>query len=120
MHTIIHSDNNTLLYNLPSSNDNVFIEQLFKTDFYKYAKSNWNMDDILEGNSLLPFEEGTIHDELEFNYIIHNKDQQFVGYIKGYYPLIKNTLWIQVLAVNSAIVRCGYGGTIMKELISRV
>lgn len=117
MHTTISKTDNQLLYLLPSNEDYNIFKQLFTTEFYQYVKSNWIMDDIIEGNSILPFNNRAINSDLEFNYMVNNKDQQLVGYVKGYYPLNNHTLWIQILAVNSPYVRQGYGRLMITELI---
>ena len=113
VHTIIYKSNNHLLFNLPSKEDFHYINQLFNAEFYQYVKSNWNIDDIIEGNTLLPFDNKAIHTDLEFNYMIRTHDQKPIGYIKGYYPLTNHSLWIQILAINSPYVRRGYGRIII-------
>jgi len=120
MHTVIDKKSNFLRFNLPSTADYKSLDQLFTTEFYQYAKSNWNIDDILEGNSLLPANNSDFHKDLEFNYMVNNKNQQFIGYIKGYYPLKNHSLWIQILAVDSPYLRRGYGRLIVKELVLHI
>lgn len=120
MHTIIDKKSNLLLYQIPQTEDYKSLKQLFTTEFYQYVKSNWDMDDILEGNSLLPTNNRAIHSDLEFNYIVTNKEDEFVGYVKGYYPLNNQSLWIQILAVDSPFIRHGYGRLIVKELVLHI
>lgn len=117
MDTIINSNHNHLIYNDPSNDDYSFFTELFEANFYQYVKSKWTLDDILEENSLLPFTKDKTNTNLEFNYVINNKDQERIAYVKGFYPLDNRSLWIQILAVNTPFLRQGYGQLIMKELV---
>lgn len=117
MNTITRKTNYRLSYNLPTEEDYTFIKQLLETEFYQFAKSNWNVDDIIEGNTLLPFNNRAYQGDGEFNYIINNKVQQRIGYIKGYYPINKHYLWIQILVVDTPFIRRGYGRIIIEELV---
>jgi len=107
-----------ILFNRPSRKELHYLKQLFAKPFYRYATSLPVTQDILahiEGPSKsLPI------NNREFRYIIQSPEHELIGYIKGYYPVDDNSLWIQVLVIDKPYLHKGYGTLIVKRLISRL
>lgn len=121
---MITQDNNpktTIKFIKTSTSDYLMLNRLLDDPLYKFVKKNLN--GTLTG--IIPFTsninaKGSKTCETsqnEFNYMIYNEDQQFVGYIKGYYPVSENNLWIQILMVNKPFIGMGYGKNIINETI---
>ena len=90
-----------------SDSDYKIIHNLCVADkFYKYAKpSNYFSRDIDKGNL--------------FNLVAYDKlSKEFIGQIKGFFPIGKSNIWIQTLLVSKKYLRQGYGTEIYRYTIN--
>ncbi len=114
---ILFNNNPTkeLLFRKPSSKDYIELKQLFDNPFYRFVKSNKNNRQFYIINKAI-----SGHDDLnlnEFNFLAYTKEQQFIGYIKGFHSISGSILWIQILVVDKPFVRQGYGKLIIRETV---
>jgi len=105
-----------LLFRKPSPRDLKDLDLLFQDPFYAYIRPRIKDSDMVMVNEN-EFLSSVASHLCEFNYIALNTDQQFIGYIKGYYPVTGHNLWIQILAINKDFAGQGFGKIVIKEII---
>lgn len=77
---------------------NAWPRTLYKNDaFYQYALSNQS----------LPI--GMMHEHYFAYTCYHKMTGEFVGYIQGYLPSLKKSVWIQTFLIDRKYLRQGYG-----------
>lgn len=81
-----------------SHNKNAWPRNAYKNDaFYQYALSN----------HCLPI--GMMHEHYFAYTCYHKMTGEFVGYIQGYLPANKKTIWIQTFLIDKKYLRQGFG-----------
>ncbi len=81
-----------------SYNKNAWPRNKYKSDaFYQYALSN----------HCLPVH--MMHEQYFAYTCYHKKTGEFVGYVQGYLPSIKKSIWIQTFLIDQKFLRQGYG-----------
>lgn len=90
-----------------TKDDYPFLNHLASDPYYGYAKSKDVFYDETGKSNV-------------YSYMIYNSNQQFIGYIKGFYPVYYKHLWIQTLLINKAFSRQGYGSRIVSSFIKGI
>lgn len=89
-----------------SHNRNAWPRNAYENDgFYQYALSYHS----------LPFD--MMHEHYFAYTCYHKMTGEFIGYIQGYLPSVKKSLWIQTFLVDRKFLRQGYGSEFYKAVL---
>lgn len=106
-HHIKNTHNPSFIFVEASAKDYSFLNTLAKDPFYQYAKSKEVFHDETGKSNV-------------YNFMIYNEDKQFVGYIKGFYPVYYTHMWIQTLIIHKSFSRQGLGTFSVKTFINTI